>query len=139
MSLTDESTVAERLAYADRIQAEARLFAAKIKHKNREYRRTRLMAAMLVSEAIGTDYSEEQLRKSGCLYIRVGKVPLYRDADLQELSESILDRALKRGHGAQAPPATPIKEISNEAVVRRGKRRPRSRKPTITANSDVVA
>jgi hypothetical protein len=71
-----ELTVANRLASLDRVKAEAARFAAKIKHKNREYKRTRLMAAMMISEAIGADYSEEQLRKSGCPYIRVRRTPL---------------------------------------------------------------
>ena len=65
MSLSTEPTVAERLAYVDRLKAEARQFADKIKHRNREYRRTRAMAALMVAEAIGVPYSEEKLRKSG--------------------------------------------------------------------------
>ena len=31
------------MSYVDRLKAEARQFAAKIKHRNREYRRTRAM------------------------------------------------------------------------------------------------
>ena len=93
-----EPTVAERLASLDGIKAEAERFAAKINHKNREYKRTRLMAAMMISEAIGADYSEEQLRKSGCPYIRVRRTPLYRDGDLQNLAVEILEGALKKGN-----------------------------------------
>jgi hypothetical protein len=100
MSNAAEPTVAERLSYLDRIEAEARRFAAKIKHKNREYRRTRLVAALMVAEGTGAPYSEEQLRKSGCRYIAVGRVPLYSDEDLQNLVKCILDRALKRGCAA---------------------------------------
>jgi hypothetical protein len=92
-----EPTVAERLSYVDRLKAEARQFAARIKHKNREYRRTRSEAAMMVAETIGAPFSEEKLRKSGCEYLSVDGTPLYRDPDLEALSESILDRALKRG------------------------------------------
>jgi hypothetical protein len=92
-----EPTVAERLSYVDRLKAEARQFAAKIKHKNREYRRTRSEAAMMVAEAINAPYSEEKLRKSGCGYLRVDGAPRYRDPDLYALAEEILDRALKRG------------------------------------------
>ena len=92
-----EPTVAERLSYVDRLKAEARQFAAKIKHRNREYRRTRSEAAMMVAETIGAPFSEEKLRKSGCEYLSVDGTPLYRDLDLEALSQSILDRALKRG------------------------------------------
>ena len=98
--MSAEPTVTERLASLEGIKAEAARFAAKIKHKNREYKRTRLMAAMMISEAIGADYSEEQLRKSGCPYIRVRRTPLYRDGDLQNLAEGILDGALKQGTAA---------------------------------------
>ena len=143
MPASAEPTVVERLSWVDRLKAEARQFAAKIRHENREYRRSRSEAALLVAEAIGVPYSSEKLRKSGCWYIRIDGTPAYRDADLQALSESILDRALKWGRDPRSPPlltaATPATEISNTAVVRRGKRRPRSQKSAITAGSDVVA
>jgi hypothetical protein len=98
-----EPTVAERLSAFDRVKAEAERFADKIKHKNREYRRTRAMAALMVAEAINAPYSEEKLRKSGCGYLRVDGAPRYRDPDLHALAEEILDRALKRG--GTLPPA----------------------------------
>ena len=97
MPIAAEPTVAERLTYVDKLKAEARQFAARIKHKNREYRRTRSEAALMVAETIGTPFSEEKLRKSECEYLSVDGTPLYRDPDLEALSESILDRALKRG------------------------------------------
>jgi hypothetical protein len=92
-----EPTVVERLSAFDKVKAEARQFAAKIKHKNREYRRTRAMAALMVAETIGAPFSEEKLRKSGCEYLSVDGTPLYRDPDLYALAENILDRALRRG------------------------------------------
>jgi hypothetical protein len=95
-----ESTVAERLSYIDRVKAEARQFANKIEHKNPKYRRTRSVAVLMVQEATGAPYSEEQLRKSGCPYIRVRRTPLYSDAHLQNLVKSILDDALKYGNDA---------------------------------------
>jgi hypothetical protein len=95
-----EPTVAERLSAFDKVKAEAQRFADKIKHRNREYRRTRAMAALMVAEAIGVPYSEEKLRKSGCPYLGVDRTPLYRDPDLHALAESILNRALKRGDAA---------------------------------------
>jgi hypothetical protein len=52
---------------------------------------------MMVAETIGAPFSEEKLRKSGCEYLSVDGTPLYRDLDLEALSQSILDRALKRG------------------------------------------
>jgi hypothetical protein len=110
MPATAEPTVAERLSYVDKLKAEARRFADKLKHRNREYRRTRSEAALMVGEAIGVPCSEEKLRKSGCEYLSVDGTPLYRDTDLHALAEGILERALKRGQ-------TPL---------RRGK-------PTITA------
>ena len=94
------TTVAERLSYLDKVKAEARQFAAKIKHERRDFRRTRPVAVLMVQEGTGARYSEERLRKSGCPYIIVGKVPLYRDEDLQNLVKGILDRALKRGDAA---------------------------------------
>jgi hypothetical protein len=100
MSVTAEPTIAERLTGLDKLKAEARQFAAKIKHKNREYRRTRLVAALMVAEGIGFSYSEERLRKSGCRYITIGKTPLYRDADLHDLVKLILDRALTHDRAA---------------------------------------
>ena len=106
-----EPTVAERLSYVDRLKAEARQFAAKIKHRNREYRRTRAMAALMVAEAIGVPFSEEKLRKSGCPYLSVDGTPAYRDPDLHALAQSILDRALKRGQTLplRAKPPAPAK------------------------------
>jgi hypothetical protein len=97
MPATAEPTVAQRLSYIDKVKVEARQFAAKIEHKNRKYRRTRPVAVLMVQEAINAPYSEERLRKSGCHYISVDRVPLYRDEDLAKLVKSILDRALKRG------------------------------------------
>jgi hypothetical protein len=93
---TTEPTVAERLSYIDRVKGEARRFADKIEHKYRKYRRTRSVAVLMVQEATGAPYSEEQLRKSGCSYISVRRTPLYSDEDLANLAKSILDRALKR-------------------------------------------
>jgi hypothetical protein len=96
-----EPTVAERLSYVDKLKAEARQFAAKIKHRNREYRRTRAEAALMIEEAIGVPFSPEKLRKSGCPYMSIDGTPAYRDPDLYAEAASILDRALKRG---QTPP-----------------------------------
>jgi hypothetical protein len=97
MPANAEPTVAERLAILDKVKAETQRFADKIKHGNREYRRTRAMAALMVAQAIGVDYSDEKLRKSGCPYLSIDGTPAYRDRDLQALAESILDRALMRG------------------------------------------
>jgi hypothetical protein len=97
MPATAEPTVAERLSYIDKVKVEARRFADKIEHKNRKYRRTRSVAVLMVQEGINAPYSEERLRKSGCSYISVDRVPLYCDEDLRNLVESILDRALKKG------------------------------------------
>ena len=128
MSPSTEPTVADRLSYVDRLKAEARQFAAKIKHRNREYRRTRAMAALMVAEAIGVPYSEEKLRKSGCPYMRIDGTPAYRDADLHALAESILDRALKRGQtvplSAVAQPAAPAGRQHQSAPQPRGKAEP---------------
>jgi hypothetical protein len=122
-----EPTVAERLSAFDKVKAEAQRFADKIKHKNREYRRTRAMAALMVAEAINAPYSEEKLRKSGCGYLRVDGAPRYRDPDLYTLAEEILDRALKRD-GTSPParkkrirPAPSIADRQREAATRHEK------------------
>jgi hypothetical protein len=124
-----EPTVADRLSYVDRLKAEARQFAARIKHKNREYRRTRSEAAMMVAEAIGAPFSEEKLRKSGCEYLSVDGTPLYRDLDLEALSEGILDRALKRGQTLplRAKPPAPAKRQHDSANPIDRQRRPSTR------------
>jgi hypothetical protein len=98
-----EPTVAERLSAFDKVKAEAQRFADKIKHRRREYRRTRAMAALMIAETIGAPYSDEKLRKSGCPYISVDGTPLYRDSDLHALAEGILDRALERGQAKPRP------------------------------------
>jgi hypothetical protein len=97
MPANAEPTVAERLSALDKVKAETQRFADRIKHEKREYRRTRAMAALMVAQAIGVDYSEEKLRKSGCPYLSLDGTPAYRDRDLRALAESILDRALIRG------------------------------------------
>jgi hypothetical protein len=104
MSTSEELTVADRLSAFEKVKAETQRFADKIKHRNREYRRTRAMAALMVARAIGVDYSEEKLRKSGCPYLRIDGTPAYRDRDLQVLAEAILDRALKRDQTLPRPP-----------------------------------
>lgn len=124
MSLSTEPTVAERLAYVDRLKAEARQFADKIKHRNREYRRTRAMAALMVAEAIGVPYSEEKLRKSGCPYLSVDGTPAYRDPDLHKLAESILDRALKRGQPTPLSGKSPVPTESQRQPAPKHKREP---------------
>ena len=48
MPIPAEPTVAERLSYIDQVKVEARQFAAKIKHKYRDYRRTRSVAVLMV-------------------------------------------------------------------------------------------
>ena len=70
---TAEPTVAERLSYLDKVKAEARQFAAKIKHERRDYRRTRPVAVLMIQEGTGARYSEERLPKSGCPYIVVAR------------------------------------------------------------------
>jgi hypothetical protein len=131
MSTAAEPTVAERLSAFDKVRAETQRFADKIKHKNREYRRTRAMAALMVAEAVGANYSDEKLRKSGCPYLSVDGTPLYRDQDLRALAESILDRALKRGDAAaRSAPSALVEEIIDSSP----KRRARSSSP----NCEVV-
>ena len=126
-----EPTVAERLSAFDKVKAEAQRFADKIKHRRREYRRTRAMAALMVAEAIGTPFSEEKLRKSRCAYLSVDGTPLYRDPDLHALAEGILDRALDRGqklplrgkspapaeHQSQSQPSTRREKVSKSKSV----------------------
>jgi hypothetical protein len=122
MPISAEPTVAERLSYVDRLKAEARQFASRIKHPRRKYCRTRTVAVLMVKEGTGASYSEERLRKSGCLYLKVGREPLYCDEDLADLVRSILDRALKRGDAAsRSAPSALAEEIIDSAPKRRAR------------------
>jgi hypothetical protein len=136
MSSLAEPTVTESLSYLDRVKVEARQFASRIKHPRREYCRTRTVAVLMVKEGTGAPYSDERLRKSGCHYLKVGRVPLYRDADLAALVKSILDRALERGDAAARPPSP---ALLTETVIRRGRYRLRSRKSNSDSGSKVIA
>ena len=90
----------EIIAQVRKLEAEdkARLeaFAETIKSKNKKYIHRRSTAAAMVSEAIGTEFSEESLRKSDCDFIVIHKVALYSDDGLRELAERILDSAVRR-------------------------------------------
>ena len=81
---------------ADRARFEA--FAETIKSENKKYIHRRRTAAAMVATAVGTDYSEELLRRSDCPFVVIHKVALYSEDDLRALAESILDSApLRRG------------------------------------------
>jgi hypothetical protein len=84
------------LEAADRASFAA--FAETIKSENKKFIHRRRKAAAMVAEAIGTDYSEDLLRKSDCDFVVIHKVALYSDDGLRELAERILDSApLRRG------------------------------------------
>ena len=81
---------------ADRARFEA--FAETIKSENKKYIHRRRTAAAMVATAVGTDYSEELLRRSDCPFVVIHKVALYSEDDLRALAERILDSApLRRG------------------------------------------
>jgi hypothetical protein len=84
------------LEAADKARFEA--FAETIKSENKKFIHRRSTAAAMVAEAIGTDFSEDSLRKTDCDFVVIHKVALYSDDGLRELAERILDSApLRRG------------------------------------------
>jgi hypothetical protein len=78
------------------IDVDVRQFADQFEAPNRKYRRTRGVAARMISEATSAPYSPEQLRRADCRYVLVGRTPLYADDDLAELARRILVNAKPR-------------------------------------------
>jgi hypothetical protein len=79
------------------VRDEARKVASGVEHPNRRYCRNSTMATIIVSEGIGTYYSEPSLRKSRCPYAVINGRRLYADDDLRALISRILDAARPMG------------------------------------------